>query len=545
MKILLVNSPVSVNNPRAALPPLPLLVLGACLKDEVAAHSALQVQLLDLDLLLKQGLLRDSAEFFPRAVHLIAEQRPDMGWFTVHGANVPLVLELLELLRHELPGCVTVLGGVAATLQAREIIERFPQVDVIIRGAGEPAVAGLVDAGLRGDRDYSAVPSAVFRRGDAIIENERLDDDLPFRFPDYDLVDLDQYVEHNKRHPYIFPGFALVESGRGCAFNCSFCAPKRMWDRRVRYRPVAEIIAEMRFLAQRGLDFTFYVQDNLSDEFLRELGAALIADQVNIPWGGYARLDQLGDETAALIGRAGCRLLFVGLETSSAKAQRAIHKPIDRAAAFGKLKHLNASGVTLICSFIAGFDGETDDELNETMVFALECAAGLELDELIADARARPVESFPSRPVNFGYIHPLCFFPGTDTFAVHRARLRLTEHSYHHDSYGSHLFGLSDLIRRHWDFAGHTYTTHLDDATLRRQQSRLRVFNLLAHRPHHLARLLAADGARPIDLTQRQIRRLGDDFVLRSSSDEFERAVSEAVSEDLGVAVSLSIVRQA
>ena len=51
------------------------------------------------------------------------------------------------------------------------------------------------------------------------------------------------------------PGRRLIvpiETSRGCPFNCEFCAVTLLFGKRVRYRPMEEVIEEMRRYAGRA-----------------------------------------------------------------------------------------------------------------------------------------------------------------------------------------------------------------------------------------------------------------------------------------------------
>ncbi len=239
-----------------------------------------------------------------------------------------------------------------------------------------------------------------------------------------------------KGYPYIHPGFVLVESGRGCPYRCSFCAPAKMWESTVRYRPISEIIAEMKFLAGKGGDFSFFTQDNLEEGFLRPFSETLIKERVHISWGCYSRLDRLSDSMADLLSKAGCRLIFTGFETPNRNAQKTIRKVVNSLATFKKLQRFNAKGISLIGSFIAGFSDETEEDLDHTMRFAIECATGLKfeaLNQFIAQYRSRQIT-----PKKYQYM------PDSSSFLYARNRLicgRKREFAHHK------VFPSSGLLR--------------------------------------------------------------------------------------------------
>jgi len=531
--ILLINPPVSIYLNKTAFAPLPLLVLGTCLKKIRHEGHVFSHELLDLDLRCKQGALPDDASFYDLAVDLVMEKNPDILFFTVHGPNHIIVLNLAERIKKRRK-CLVIVGGVGPTLQAKEAMEKCAQIDIIVKGEGEPVLEHLVPAVLNGG-DFAKVPSIVYREDGKVYETPRgyLDPKQPIPRPDYSLLRLAEYLHHNQTNPYIHPGFVLIESGRGCHYGCSFCAPAKMWERKVRYRPIAEIIDEMKFLAAQGGNFSFFTQDNLDKHFLGELSEALLKENNKISWGCYSRLDQLPEENAQLLADAGCSIIFTGLETTDADTQKKINKVINTENVFDKLKAYNAYGIRFIGSFIGGFPDESETELESTMLFALECAAGCRFADLSRHLERTRPEDLPQKAENICVIHPLHYMPGTDSFESNRDSIRLSEHSFHPDCHGSYLFGY-DQYKDDWSLLGtNPYLNHLPEEKVRYYCTMLRLFNFMNSRPYFFALLMNTLGMRPLKLLKSMVAHLGEKFVLSSTVPVFEAKVREYAGEHL------------
>ncbi|MFZ7128090.1 MAG: B12-binding domain-containing radical SAM protein [Desulfobacterales bacterium] len=522
-KLLLINPPVSIYVNKTAFAPLSLLVLGTRLKEMKDKGIDISYELLDLDFLLKHGELSDDESFLQKAARLILDRNPDVLLFTVHGLNHIIVLGLSEIIRKSKPDVFIVVGGVGPTLKARDALERCPDIDVIVKGEGEGVLEPLI-RNIIGHRDFSRVPSVVYREDGQVIENPRpsIDKDARIPRPDYSLIDIEKYVSHNQRNPYVHPGFVLIESGRGCPHACSFCAPAKMWGSIVRYRPIPEILEEMAFLAQKGGNFSFFTQDNLEEHFLRSLSEALIDKHSDILWGCYSRLDRLSDDIAPVIAKAGCRLIFTGFETPNRSAQKAIRKVLNASTAFEKLKLFNQHGIKFIGSFIAGFPDETDEDLENTMRFAMECSAGMQFDELCQYVQSRQQDQLPQKNNNICFVHPLCYMPGTDSFEKESRNLHISKYSLHPDCYGAYLFG-HDHFKDDWSFlGGNPYLNHLPENLVRYYCSILRVFNFLNSRPFYLALLLGVLEKTPLQVARQVVGQLGEEFVLTAKIKAFE-----------------------
>lgn len=533
-RILMINPPVSIYVNKTAFLPLPLLILGTCLKQIRNQGFNFSYEVIDLDLMLKQGVFSDNSDFYRLSGDLILEKKPDLLFFTVHGVNHVVLLKLSERIKKERPSCVIVVGGVGPTLSATEAISRCANIDVIVKGEGEPVLKDLLSA-LLGHGDLSNVPSIVYREDGKVVENPRLrlekSESIPS--PDYSLVRIEDYVAHNKKHPYIHPGFMLVESGRGCPYRCIFCAPAKMWGSVVRYRPISEVLEEMKFLAGKGGNFTFFTQDNLEESFLKPLSEALINEGLRIPWGCYSRLDRLSDEMADLLSKAGCRLIFAGFETPNRATQKTIRKVINASSIFRKLQIFNAKGISFIGSFIAGFSDETEEDLDGTMRFAIECATTLEFDALNKLIAKTDQDKLPQKAANICQIHPLAYMPGTDSFMQEKENLHISRYSLHPDCYGSYLFSY-DEFKDDWSYLGaNPYLNHLPEEKVRFYCSILRLFNFFNSRPYYFALLLSVLGKTPLALTKKIVARLGEEFVLTARIEEFEAKARDYVAEHL------------
>jgi radical SAM superfamily enzyme YgiQ (UPF0313 family) len=533
-KIVLINPPVSIYVNKTAFAPLPLLVLGTCLKKIQEEGLDFSYEVVDLDFLLKQGKFSDDHRFYKQAGDLLLEKKPDIFMFTVHGLNHIIVLKLSEIIKNNRPSTIIIAGGVGPTLKAREALERCPSIDIIVKGEGEPILKYLIPAIFNQER-LSDIPSIVYREGGQVLENKRrfLSQEEPIPFPDYSLICIEDYLQHNKTNPYVHPGFVLIESGRGCPFACSFCAPAKMWGSTVRYRPISHIIEEMKFLAGKGGNFSFFTQDNLEEKFLIALAKALIDEQVNIKWGCYSRLDRLSEGAAGLLSQAGCRLIFTGPETPNQSAQKSIKKVINPSSAFDMMQRFNAQGIQLIASFIAGFEDESEDELDRTMGYALEWAAGKQSEMIYQLIDQTDQQKLPPKGPNICLIHPLSYMPGTEAFEKEKDHLHIDKYSLHPDCYGSQLFSY-DEFKQDWSFlGGNPYVNHLPEEKVRFYCSILRLFNLLNSRPYYLALLLRIMDRGPLGAMKKMVADLGEEFVLTAKIEAFETETRKYLGKHL------------
>jgi radical SAM superfamily enzyme YgiQ (UPF0313 family) len=180
--------------------------------------------------------------------------------------------------------------------------------------------------------------------------------DLPI--PRRDLLRTDRYLTVN-----------LVQTARGCPYACRFCSVSPTFGRAYRFRPVPEVIEEVRSLGTRWVAFQ---DDNIvaSPSRARELFEALLPLRVN--WIGQGDLTMAGDpELLTLMARSGCTAMFVGLESLSPDSLAAANKRPNLHVDFDQaLTTIHRHGIDVIGSFVFGLDPDGPDVFRRTVEFA-------------------------------------------------------------------------------------------------------------------------------------------------------------------------------
>ena len=129
-----------------------------------------------------------------------------------------------------------------------------------------------------------------------------------------------------------------------------------------------------------------------------------------IQWGCYARIDSLDTQLIEQMADAGCLRVFVGIESASRRVQQLIHKNIDIDRAWQTICDLDESEILPVFSFILGFPEEMEEELLQTLAFALRCRLELKTQT----------------EFQFSTLAPL---PQTELFRRYRSQLRLDRFS--------------------------------------------------------------------------------------------------------------------
>lgn len=111
----------------------------------------------------------------------------------------------------------------------------------------------------------------------------------------------------------------IIQTSRGCPFDCSFCSVTRFNGGHFRLRPVDEVVSELRGIRKR---LVFFADDNIvgsgraNEERAMALFEAIIRGGIRKVWASQASVNVAeNDELLGLMRRSGCRWLLIGFES--------------------------------------------------------------------------------------------------------------------------------------------------------------------------------------------------------------------------------------
>lgn len=343
------------------LAPVGILSLAAVLEGK-----GLQPEVVDLNRVYYQWLQdssREKTDFCRFAGEYFAARDFDFFGFSTVCSSYPLTLRIAAEVKRAHPESVIVLGGPQASVVDIATMRAFPAIDLIVRGEAEHTLPELVDA-LAHQSSLAAIPGLTLRKDGCVVRN-----------PDAPLVmDLDAlpfpafHLFPDVRYCHYFP----LELGRGCPFSCTFCSTNDFFRRRFRLKSPAQMIADMRRVRQTyGINSFELVHDMFTVDRKRvmEFCEALIASKEEFTWGCSARTDCIDEEMIEFMAKAGCRGIFFGIETGSARMQKVIDKGLELSDSTERVRSCDKYKINTAVSLMAGFPDETMDDLRQTAAF--------------------------------------------------------------------------------------------------------------------------------------------------------------------------------
>lgn len=293
---------------------------------------------------------------------------PVLASLTPPGVKIHLVDENVETVNLAEPADLVAISCMTASApRGYEIADHFRARGVpVVMGGMHPSVlpqeaAEHSDAVVIGEAenqwprvfaDFAAGRPQQFYRAE---ERPQLED-LPI--PRRDLLRTDRYLTVN-----------LVQTARGCPHACDFCSVSPVFGRRYRFRPIPEVIEEIRSLGSRWVGFP---DDNIvaSPRRAKELFEALLP--LNLRWVGQGDLSMAKDqELLKLMARSGCMAMFIGLESLSQDSLAAVNKRANIGVDYERaIAAIHRHGIDIVGSFIFGLDPDQPGVFRQTVAFA-------------------------------------------------------------------------------------------------------------------------------------------------------------------------------
>jgi anaerobic magnesium-protoporphyrin IX monomethyl ester cyclase len=360
MKIILINPPAlkveSCSLLGITVPPLGLAYLAAVLEKE--GHL---VKIIDAPVL-KASLHQVERE--------LECNQPGMIGVTSTTPTIYEALSVIKVAKKVCPNAVTVLGGPHASFLASETLKGCRELDVTCRGEGEKTILELVRA-VEQKESLSNVKGIVFRSGENIIETMPQPwikdlDSLPF--PARHLLPMDKYTILGKKST-----IGNIISSRGCPFYCTFCESSLLFGRMFRARSPKNVVDEMKQLINEYHPKTIEFSDDLFTLNMKR--TETICDEIrrrglDIPWACSSRVDTVSRSLLRKMKKAGCILIYYGVESGSQRVLNLMRKHIKIEQIIKAIKWTKEVGIEILASFIIGFPGETREDMQKTIAFA-------------------------------------------------------------------------------------------------------------------------------------------------------------------------------
>jgi len=290
---------------------------------------------------------------------------------------------IIGLVRALCPAAQVVVGGYDPSLAPEAYLgPREAAPDFIVRGEGELTFRELLRA-LEQGTGFESIAGLSYRSADGFCHNadrpaRRLEDGA-IRPPDRGSRVLSGYTILGRQAD-------VVETSRGCTFDCSFCSIIEMRGRNFNTFTIERVIADIQDASQHGARAIFLIDDNITlnvKRFAALCRAIIAAGLHKIDYTVQAMTSAIanhGAELAPLMRAAGFRYVFLGIENIldddleflRARAKNTRREDGRRAgnAALSAIDYLHRNGMYVVGGLIVGSPDDTREAVAANLAFA-------------------------------------------------------------------------------------------------------------------------------------------------------------------------------
>ena len=367
MKILLLNPPFTdyggLEGHGGKALPLNLAYLASYLHKE---RPDIEIEILDCEAL---GLI------YSKIKEEIKKIKPDLVGITAPTPAFTQVLEICRIIKQEISkDIITVLGGPHPTALPRETIAE-KDIDICVVFEGEIVFTELINA-LDRKTSLNEIKGIFFKdKNNNVIETEKREpikdlDSLPF--PDREFFDTDLYFPPPTKRLSNKKAGNMITS-RGCPYECTYCMASFMWQRKVRFRSIENVMKEIEECIDKYniREFNFHdelftVNKKRTIEFCQEVKKR----KLDIAWVCMIRVDFTDEETLKEMKEAGCKKIMFGFESGSQMILDKMKKRVALEKAEQAVKLVKKMGIKTAGNFMFGNIGETKETIRQSIDLA-------------------------------------------------------------------------------------------------------------------------------------------------------------------------------
>jgi anaerobic magnesium-protoporphyrin IX monomethyl ester cyclase len=371
VRILLLSMPDSFEHTAPVAMRMPNGALGS-LAGNVDAHHEVAIA----DLILAHGRVRQTVE---RLVRMLQPEILGLSIMTFQRKTARRIAAIVRALQ---PDVKIVVGGYDPSLASEVYEDPAWDVDVIVRGEGDITFREVVRA-LERDQPLCGIAGISFRQGGRFV-----------RTADRPVSTLTgEEVQRPNRGARVLSGYTfigrpidVVETSRGCTFDCSFCSIIEMRGRNFHTWPLERVLADIADARARGARAIFIVDDNITlnvgrfEKLCRAIVDARLNDIDYIVQAMTSSIAAHGETLAPLMRRAGVRYVFLGIENildedlaflraRAKNAQREHGRRIGNASV-AAIDILHRNGMYVVGGLIVGNPDDTRESVEANLAFA-------------------------------------------------------------------------------------------------------------------------------------------------------------------------------
>jgi len=305
------------------------------------------------------------AEIWNEIRKVIKEYQPSIIGVSAKTQNFRSACVVAKIAKEIDKNIIVIVGGPHPSMVGEDVFI-CPDIDICVVGEGEKTIVCLLGA-IENKEKFENVRGIIYRTNGGIVKNGPQDfiqnvDDLCFPYENAPKLLKDHAL-------YPMQAFNSIFASRGCPFNCFFCGSRNIWSRKVRFRSPDNVAREIGQRQKIGLKLVSFQDDyfGVTKSYIFDLCKAIMDQCPGVKWSCQIHVKSVNDENIAIMKRAGCVSIRLGIESGNNDILKKIRKNITIEEALSVCKTIKKYGIELHTFYIIGFPQETEKTLMDTL----------------------------------------------------------------------------------------------------------------------------------------------------------------------------------
>ena len=297
----------------------------------------------------------------------------DVVCFQAFSSTMPKTIEYINKIKAARPDMPIIIGGTHPSVMVEDTLQ---YCDAVVRQEGDETLPEVLEK-WKNDEDLSGVMGVSYWEDGKVKNNLTRPFVQEFEtIPDLELIHGYMNWPRWKLLWKLKMRWQLLQTSRGCPYDCSFCIAPRELGRGYRLRSIDSIIADIKYQQKLVGAKYFFIVDNhftVKRDRTKELLNRIVEEKID--WYGicFTRLEVARDEELlSLLKKAQVNTLYIGLESFDNKVLKLLNKKQTHDGIRKSLKTIKSHGLRVLGSFVLGSDDDTVESIRATIDSAIE-----------------------------------------------------------------------------------------------------------------------------------------------------------------------------
>lgn len=291
----------------------------------------------------------------------IKQISPNIAAITSMTHEIKYAAHIAKKIKQTLPNITIILGGNHVSALPIKTLKEFPVFDIGVIGEGELTFVEIIKT-IDNSDNFRNIKGIVYKKNKKIIKTKS-----------YFIQNLDSIPDPDYSKFPKSKGYCIITS-RGCPYTCIFCS--RFLGNKIRPRSVKRVVSEFEDIIRKYHPKLIRFEDEtftLNPKRLHKILDLIILKGLNkkVGWKAQTRPDIVNEELLKKMKKAGCSILYFGVESGNQNILNKIKKNIILKKAAKSIYLAKKIGLKTEAGFILGHPNETLKTANDSINFAI------------------------------------------------------------------------------------------------------------------------------------------------------------------------------